>query len=485
MTNPLYSKYTDTVISDGPLAFWQSYDGIDHTGNSRHLTPFGKISSVVSPISGKVVPAFNYSAVSGPASDVPHYEVADAPWMDVTSITVEAIINYTKSSQPSMIVARDSAGARSWQLSVDPGTGKLLLIYATTGKPSLTTLPYFYAPTALTNGVHHVGFTHDEHTGLTKLFIDGSVVATETKPGALITGNASITVGAGAGGSNGSTMYFPCASSVEAIAIYPEALSDARIAAHGVNAAVAQPALHYTTSVLNDHFAPGETSIVIRPTGHTTGTGVMYVHGYGDNYTYPIRPTGMIQSLTNLVARYGHIGLSSDFGGVSTWGNDTAHARISTARQHLIDNLDVSNDKVVLVAGSMGVLNALSWAGNNSDKVQCVVGYLPVLDPNDVYVNNRGGLGPALSAAYQGGWSQSTHGSEHSPLTMAQAGAYSDIPILLFVGNTDAIATPTAAAAFAAATSSTTVVSLTGGHDYETYARASARIAAEFIQTHS
>jgi pimeloyl-ACP methyl ester carboxylesterase len=72
-------------------------------------------------------------------------------------------------------------------------------------------------------------------------------------------------------------------------------------------------------------------------------------------------------------------------------------------------------DKCLLVGGSMGGLMAVNWAYRNPTKVAAVALIIPVLDLEDVYTNNRGGLASQITAAYGGAPDYATR----SPIQLA------------------------------------------------------------------
>ena len=134
----------------------------------------------------------------------------------------------------------------------------------------------------------------------------------------------------------------------------------------------------------------------------------------------------------------------------------------------------------------MGGQVSLNWAAANRDKVSCLVSVIPVVDPNDIVVNNRSGYAGLVNAAYQGGWSQATYGSTYNPLTLAQAGRFAGLPMLLFYGTTDALCVPAQTQAFAtAAGPSCTLVPVTGGHALSTYDAVNHAQIVAFIQANA
>lgn len=238
----------------------------------------------------------------------------------------------------------------------------------------------------------------------------------------------------------------------------------------------------YTTRY--DTVTLGEPGVLITP--HRPDPvlpGVVYVHGSNDDATYPIRDSGSITGLMRRLTERGHRGVSGDFAGKFTWANPANQAAIT----HAADVLMGVGGRVVLVAGSMGAAAALVWATHHRARVACVVAHLPVCDIDDIHAANRWGVAPAIDAAYTGGWSQAVYGADHNPVTLAQAGALTGLPILLHVAELDDIALAERAAALAAAVGPTAQVRLIpgGGHDVPTYARIDPDDSARFIAEHT
>lgn len=213
-----------------------------------------------------------------------------------------------------------------------------------------------------------------------------------------------------------------------------------------------------------------------------TTSGVLYCHGNGGT-----GPEVLVPAFSNLlspVATVGYPVLSGDWGGVSAWANDTAISRVSTGRTYSQASLGAKSGKIVVTGASMGGLTALAWAAANPTLVSCAVLFLPVINVSDVVAYNRGGLAATVNAAYSGGWSEATYGATHNPITMAAAGKYSGLPILLFYGTTDAICLPAQAQSFATTVgANVTLVSVTGGHEMTTYAAMNSSTVLSFIES--
>ena len=240
--------------------------------------------------------------------------------------------------------------------------------------------------------------------------------------------------------------------------------------------------------------APSEGSVIVRPKRRpaTPKSGVMFVHGAGSTSLYCLLDDGKQGRLTRKIASAGYTGWSHDNGGPQTWGNDLALLRMSSGRDALRSQPGVtSGGKIALVSASMGGLNSLAWigawtAGGGPSPVSCVVSVIPVLDLTDIHTNNRGGFASLINAAYGGAYSEASYGATHNPMTMAQAGRFTGIPMLIFYGTSDTICLPGRAQAFAAAVgSSVTLVPLAAGHDLTAYDLVDHDLAVDFLKAHA
>lgn len=144
--------------------------------------------------------------------------------------------------------------------------------------------------------------------------------------------------------------------------------------------------------------------------------------------------------------------LSGTTSGPFNWGNDNAIARITDAYNYLTGALGCKAGKVGLFGGSMGAIQLLNWARQNLAKVACIGLSIPVLDANDIYVNNK--YQPATIPAAYGLVSPAAIPAgtllTHNPVNYA-AGDLNGVPIRLWPSDDDPVASNTTAAqAFAA-----------------------------------
>ncbi len=139
-----------------------------------------------------------------------------------------------------------------------------------------------------------------------------------------------------------------------------------------------------------------------------------------------------------------------DLGPVSSrysWGNDNAIESVSRAYDWLQSpSSGAKQGKVLLAATSMGAVLALNWALNWAIRYRSAVAAVilgcPVLDLEDVYANDKGGLGPSIAAAYGVIYPRSlpeiqTHSPARYPADLA------GIPIKIYASSDDPIASDT------------------------------------------
>jgi pimeloyl-ACP methyl ester carboxylesterase len=219
------------------------------------------------------------------------------------------------------------------------------------------------------------------------------------------------------------------------------------------------------TSVGVGRVTAGEKDVIMRPKSRpaTAKPGVLYVHGaegdVGGALTW-MTIQGRSR-LINSIADAGYTMLSCDLGGVSTWGNDTAISRITTARNYLLTLQDVAQGPIILVAQSMGGQNSMVWAASNKTMVKGIVLVLPVVNIQDVrdrvYTSS-------VDSAYSGGYSDATYGTAHSPYIIAANGGLNGIPIQLWYGQTDTTCLQQYSIAMESRANKVELHSVIGGH---------------------
>lgn len=220
--------------------------------------------------------------------------------------------------------------------------------------------------------------------------------------------------------------------------------------------------------------------------------GLMFVHGAGYDANYCTLDVGDQGKLTAFIINNGGFSVASDDnGGTETWGNAVSSAALVTNVNALQARSTVkASSKVALFGASMGVLGALNYALANPTKVSCIVGIIPVMNPNDIHTNHRTVDGtdyaPFLDSAYSGGYQEARDGATRNPFTYKASSAIADIPMLFFYGLSDTLCLPTYTEQFAAAApSKRTLVGLAGGHAASTYQLVNYQTALDFLNTYN
>lgn len=211
-------SYRNEVLADGPLAFWMLDDASgttagDASGNGRT----GTYTNGPTLAQASIIPTTTDTCVSFDGSN-DSVDVASASWMDVSSITVEAVVNLPLSGTRA-IVSRDNNTQRDWYM-VAVGTG----LYWGVRNASNTLVEV--GPVTLTaNTSVHLACTFN--AGATaKVYVNGTEASSSAVSGNLRTASAAIRVGAylnTSGYLNGKA---------QGVAIHGAALSAARILAH-------------------------------------------------------------------------------------------------------------------------------------------------------------------------------------------------------------------------------------------------------------
>jgi hypothetical protein len=186
---------------------------------------------------------------------------------------------------------------------------------------------------------------------------------------------------------------------------------------------------------------------------------IVWCHGAGSTYT----PGPVEKYIANSVGPM----VLTDLGGTLTWGNDASMSRITDAwswGQTRFPN--ARTDKMVLWGGSMGSLTALLYTLNNAATVAACGVALPIVDPEDVRINNRGGYQSAIEAQYGVG----------TPVPDAKRpiqniATFPNVPIAMWGSTDDTIGQYALAQTFDNALTNATLTSMGAqGHGYLTIA---------------
>ncbi|QGJ95808.1 esterase [Gordonia phage EMoore] len=220
------------------------------------------------------------------------------------------------------------------------------------------------------------------------------------------------------------------------------------------------PAYRQHTGVLG---LPGETVTVAAPRrwrGDGSRVALVLAEGYTNDPAVTFRP-GQLQPVVDAVTAAGFLVVNSQLGG-NAFGNTTAQARIEVLIAFARATYGAHPGKVAIAGFSMGAMNVLSWAGTTDDDVACAHVWCPATD--QAWMHGLPQWAPALDAAYDGWTTEDRAG--HDPLTLAQAGAYDEIPLRVEYASDDATIPAARVQAFAAAAGVTAHDLGAGGHEY-------------------
>lgn len=155
--------------------------------------------------------------------------------------------------------------------------------------------------------------------------------------------------------------------------------------------------------------------------------------------------------------------IAHDLGGPQTWGNSSAQSALNKVWNYAKTALNVKPDKMVIWGGSMGSLTALNYLRSFPGNVAACGVALPIVDPEDVRANNRGGFGANVQTA----WGNPVPDSGRPISNMEDYP--SNIPIKVWADSADNIGLYSFAQTFDAGVASCSMVTLGAfGHTYLT-----------------
>lgn len=167
------------------------------------------------------------------------------------------------------------------------------------------------------------------------------------------------------------------------------------------------------------------------------------------------------QRIVYAIAKAGYTVIGSDMGGAATYGNTLVQTRLAevVAAGQAIEG--VSDDPPFALGVSMGALTALNYTRGHT--VAGVVGILPLIDPQELRVNNPGGYDyrTELDAAHGVAYPAALPAGVNPNVDRA---VYEDIPIGLWYAQSDDVALASTTVAFGTAVGAD-LHSLVGGHD--------------------
>jgi pimeloyl-ACP methyl ester carboxylesterase len=139
---------------------------------------------------------------------------------------------------------------------------------------------------------------------------------------------------------------------------------------------------------------------------------IIHCHGYGGT-TLNMMGATYVDDF-RAMAQTSHPVTTSDQGGISTWANDTAIARVADQITYSSLQFGTRSDRVALIGDSMGALLALNWAWRNPGKPRAVVLRSPVVALEAFYDRNAVFQG-AINSAY-GGTLDEAELDSHDPM---------------------------------------------------------------------
>lgn len=217
--------YLAEQIADGALGAWLLDDAAgsgtlaDSSGNARHATNSGVGLGRVAVMGSATAGEFGGDNTWGP--------ISGASWMNVTNITVEAVVRPYAVTAISPMLGRESptAANRTFQFRLN-ATGKVEFVFW----DASGTLRVCTGTTTLARfATRHVAATYDGTTARVYLdgVQDGSLALASTLR---IPGTTSLTIGAILSPGGGASVYWT--GQLAGVGMYSTALSAARLAVH-------------------------------------------------------------------------------------------------------------------------------------------------------------------------------------------------------------------------------------------------------------
>lgn len=170
--------------------------------------------------------------------------------------------------------------------------------------------------------------------------------------------------------------------------------------------------------------------------------GIVFQGLAGADYLYATSP---YHEVGYELAEYGIPLINAQYGVTAQWGNATALSRMDDARTYANAALLPRTDKVVLVGQSKGGTAVLNWAKANPTLVAAIALFVPAVDIQDIYTNNRGGNQSSISTAYGGAPPDASNPADNTS-------SFTSFPIKIWYSTNDTTCTPETITAFASAT---------------------------------
>lgn len=130
---------------------------------------------------------------------------------------------------------------------------------------------------------------------------------------------------------------------------------------------------------------------------------IIYAHGANGDakeiLNYTSHSTGLVKFFGQF-ARAGYVIFASDFGGLQTYGNDTALTAMEAGWTWLQNSGLCATDKVILTGGSMGSLSCHRFAFAHPTQVAGMNLWIPAIDVEQARQNNPSGLRDLINTAW-------------------------------------------------------------------------------------
>lgn len=211
--------------------------------------------------------------------------------------------------------------------------------------------------------------------------------------------------------------------------------------------------------------------------------GIIYCHGAGETVetmsatnsgTVPMRA---VLSRISLNATVALIQAGGDW-----FGNAAQIAKVQLAVDWLRSTWGVTG-KIGFVATSMGSSTAHNYAHANPDEVAFIAGFLPLVDLTTLHANPT--YTATLDALYPPNWSEATYGADYNPVTYAEDGLPTDLPIKLWYATNDVVVAPSTITAFHEARPWTEIqTTFAGGHTYTSLDTTTADDIVAWVNAH-
>lgn len=148
----------------------------------------------------------------------------------------------------------------------------------------------------------------------------------------------------------------------------------------------------------------------------------------------------------------------------TSWGNDATLADV-LATYTWMQTMGSKPGKIAIGGASMGVTVAMNFALAHPDKVSCVFGFIPAVNPP-----SNPAFTASLNTSFPPTYNDAINGPTHNPTNYAAN--FPNIPVHLWYSLGDTVAYPQYVAQFAATcpSASATICSTTGDHNQATIA---------------